>query len=135
MLRNLGIKGTYEQLYDKVLEKHGFVYSGDGGGFSDNGKGDIELPTLPAASDDRTEYILQMRFVGVVIHELLHRANKGHDDMATAAFKALTPAERQKHARGKGDDDASNYMSWWVNEKCKFNPDDPAEVKAKLVKP
>lgn len=74
-----------------------------------------------------------MRFVGVIIHELLHRKGKSHANMAEAAQKALTSEERKKFELKDGDAAASNYISWWLNEKCKFNPNDPSEVKANVV--
>lgn len=91
------------------------------------------LPTLQAATNDSERYQKQMRFVGVVIHELFHRAGKGHRTMARAAENALTSEERAKFPREKGDGPSSTYMSWWLNEKCKFDHRNPNEVKANVV--
>ena len=133
VLKNLKIGGTIEELYDKFIKKHGFVETGTAGGYSDDGKGNIMLPTLQAATNDSERYQKQMRFVGVVIHELFHRAGKSHSDMAKAAYDALSEAEKSTTVRPKGDAASSTFMSQQMNDKCKIDIYNAQEVKANVI--
>jgi hypothetical protein len=137
VLKNLKINGTMEDLFKKVITDGGVGIDmrpgGNPNGISDDGDGNIGFPSLSRATTYPDKYQIQMRFVGVLIHELFHRAGKSHKDMAQAGYETLSAEEQKANPVPKSSSAKSNYFSNMVNKYCKVDVYSDAERKATMV--
>jgi YD repeat-containing protein len=135
--KNIG--NSFEDLFDYLTVKKGVdlvrVVTGKNvGGTSHHGNKaphPIGFQALPKAETDADRYQIQMRYVGVLIHEMLHRVGKSHSDMRNAGFKALS-SEEQKNFVSTGTD--TQDFSKMINTKCKVDVYNEAEREATMIK-
>jgi YD repeat-containing protein len=120
--KNLGINGTIEDLFDKLIKNGGAVVMDErispahGKAYWGRKGRDIGLGPV----NDRWE-----RYVTKGIHELLHREGKDHASFARAAFRSLTADEQEesplptKKSPGSSRDTTfSVYFTRLLNERC-----------------
>lgn len=136
------IGGTYEDLFDYLTGKKNVGFEIDesltgteiGGQSGKTAKGPITFrPSNVAPKTTSDRYFQQMNYVMTLIHEMLHRAGKGHGDFAKAAWKTLSKEDQKKQKPPSGYYSASAYFEQKLGEKCKFDPYNPDEVKANVI--